>query len=127
MHDGELGGVPGDLRQRVQRDALQGVSALLSLSSSNTVSSHYLNDTLSCEPQASPPPRPSQEADHRRWCSHVEIEVPAGVSRVPRGARSLRTGGSGQRQAQAQRQAQVQRQAFGSQQVASSRLVQRPR
>ena len=33
---------------------------------------------------------PSQEPDHRRWCSHVEIVLPPGVNRVPpRGGRKL--------------------------------------
>jgi len=32
---------------------------------------------------------PSQELDHRRWCSHVEIIVPPGVNVPPSGDREL--------------------------------------
>ena len=44
-----------------------------------------------CEPDCSPMHfrQPSQDPDHRRWCSHVEIIVPPGVNASPKGDREL--------------------------------------
>merc|ERR1719357_401768 len=44
-----------------------------------------------CEPDCSPMHfrEPSQDPDHRRWCSHVDIVVPPGVNVSPNGHREF--------------------------------------